>query len=1166
MSAEKKPPARLPDPDATVFDESLAGPEGGSPPPAPLNTSLQSTIGETGEFVLNDPSRSGLAGSSSAAVPMGHTRAELASPAGAPDGRTHTDPPGTQVSDDGGGGTAAMTMADPASRPDATFAATGVFVPPPPDPNATGAFYAAQTEADANFADSGRGGQKTMAGNATGEYDPTLTAGAAAAAAARRTPQKPTDPSRCGRYILKRYHARGGMGEIWMAEDPDIGRSVALKRMLSQRPDQVHRFFVEAQVTGQLEHPGIVPVHELGMNEDGSPYYVMKFVRGRTLQKVIEEFHEKAAKGEATDAEKLALLQIFHSLCQTVAYAHSRGVLHRDLKPENVMLGPYGETILLDWGIAKVMGQPDIPGSDDEGAYVTLTGADPETATRAGSVIGTPMYMAPEVALGLTEQVDQRSDIYLLGATLYEILTGRQPRRGKTAIEMLKQAQKVPPTPAIKINPRIPKQLDAICRKAMAHAQDERYPTAMELANDVQRYVAGETISAYQENRWEQAVRWAKRHKTAIARTAAAIVLVSAATAGFITLRNAQLETAAAMRRTRELATREKARADVREFRKLADAASFYAVTTEPVSERAPYFDPAKAEETANQALAITDPWGPSFEGLVLEEERDSIRQRMSELLLLTAHLKSRGSSKPEVARAVLNDVDRAASLAKPTRSSELLRAWAFEQLGEKDNAKAARDKANDPKLAESALDHFFRGEELRRSSLHADRGRPSIPGWMPDDEVMNKAIAEYREALRLNPNHFWSHLQIGRCLLNLRKINEAIDSLGGCIALRPDSPWGYNVRAFAFTLLKRYHEAEVDLDKAIELSPDLQAARLTRGLAYWHQGKNDEAIAEFGRVLSAPKGSRLLEAAYYRGQLYAQLNEKQKALDDFNLALAEDPNFLAVYPLRAYIYLLDNKKAEALSDIDHYVADGTPLNPNGWEIHARRGRELRRQFMELPKAKQSTQAAARIADLGQEELFKAVARQGQIPAIYDDLGAVLEQRGNIKVAVESYNRGLNLNPNDLKLRIKRGWALELLGRRGEALADFIAAARIDPTNAEAHTGIGYLQALANKPAEAQREADLALIYGSDHYLILHNVAGIYASLGDLAGRDTKEDQDVAIALLKRAIFSWKQHGGKSEIDYIKADPAFKSMRGRKEFRELLDDNQPPPGRLGMNP
>ena len=182
---------------------------------------------------------------------------------------------------------------------------------------------------------------------------------------------------RCGNYVLKNFFAKGGMGEVWLAEDPAIGRSVALKRMLGKRPDQQLRFRVEAQITGQLEHPGIVPVHQLGTNAEGEPYYVMKFVQGRTLQKVIEEFHARKLTGGALEVEQLRLLQMFLSLCQTVGYAHSRGVLHRDLKPENVMLGPFGETILLDWGIAKVLGQNDPATARRVGPVRTAAGLDP---------------------------------------------------------------------------------------------------------------------------------------------------------------------------------------------------------------------------------------------------------------------------------------------------------------------------------------------------------------------------------------------------------------------------------------------------------------------------------------------------------------------------------------------------------------------------------------------------------------------------------------------------------------------------------------------------------------------------------------------------------------------------------------------------------------------
>ena len=160
----------------------------------------------------------------------------------------------------------------------------------------------------------------------------------------------------------------------------------------------------------------------------------------------------RARRRSHREVEQFRLLQIFLSLCQTVAYAHSRGVLHRDLKPENVMIGPFGETLLLDWGIAKVLSQPEEHAGRGEATYVQLLEHGRETETQAGSILGTPSYMPPEIASGLTAEIDQRSDVYLLGGTLYEILTGQRPRTAKTALEMVKLAQQEPPIPALKVN------------------------------------------------------------------------------------------------------------------------------------------------------------------------------------------------------------------------------------------------------------------------------------------------------------------------------------------------------------------------------------------------------------------------------------------------------------------------------------------------------------------------------------------------------------------------------------------------------------------------------------------------------------------------------------------------------------------------------------------
>jgi len=890
------------------------------------------------------------------------------------------------------------------------------------------------------------------------------------------------------------------MGEVWVAEDPVIGRQVALKRMFGRRPDQIQRFEVEAQVTGQLEHPGIVPIHELGYSEDGQPFYVMKFLQGRTLKKVIQEYHAlKASRGHEQEVEQFRLLQIFVSLCQTVAYAHSRGVVHRDLKPDNVMQGQYGETILLDWGIAKVMGVPEEDHQGGSSSYVRLTESASSQETRAGTILGTPVYMAPEIATGRNDEVDHRSDVYLLGAILHEILTGSQPRSPKTAYELVSFAIVVPTVPPLQVCPDVSKPLDAICRKAMALAKVDRYQSALALAEDVQRFMAGEPVSAYAERLPARVWRWAKRHRKGLVRfiTAATILVVVL----FAGARIREVE-----RKAHRLQTREIARRDVAEFRRLADEARFYAATTDPISEHAPYFDPRRGEATAVSALRLAGRWGTDWERLPLEEDRDSLRQVFDELRALTA---------------------------------------------QRDQKKA--EASEQPKRALTALDHFLLGEGYRRAS---SAGQSKGKDWETDPERLEKAIEQYRLALTIKPDDYWCHFQLGRCYLRSGRFSEGIETLGACVALRPNAPWGYSTRGLALGLQRSYHRAEQDLDRALNLDPSFRPARLNRGVIFWIQGKYDEALSDFDMVLKPPKAKQLIEAAYYRGQLYLQRGEVAKALDDFNLVAASNPRFRQVYRHRARIHLAQGVKELGFKDIDACLdlAYEDDVNLAPWQARARRGRLLHDLYVELTQQRREEPIGRELAMFALDELQQAVAAGGQAPALFDDLGAMLQHTGAHGQAVIAYAKGLDLAPDDTKLLIKRAWAYQRLGRLDESLADFAHAARVAPEDAEVHSGLGYVSALRKRPSDAQREADLALLYAGDDYRVLHNVACIYVALSEIALRQASVYQDVAVSLLRKAVASWKQKNtAPSEIALIQQEPALRSLQHRADFQQLLD-------------
>ncbi len=287
--------------------------------------------------------------------------------------------------------------------------------------------------------------------------------------------------------------------------------------------------------------PGIVPIYDLGWQANGTPYYSMKLVRGTTFLKAIQDFHKRPADDPERNLAFVRLLRQFIDICNAVGFAHARGVIHRDLKPHNVMLGSFGETLVLDWGLAKIIGAKErhvggASGSDDETVSGTVsmgsvTGTRQSVVTNVrsrasetvmGSVMGTPAYMPPEQAKGLVDELDARADIYSLGAILYEILCGKQAIAKGKVVEMLKRVIDGEIARPTEVVPSLPKPLEAIVLKALAKAPEDRYPTALALAKDIELWLADEPVSVYDDPWQTRLRRWVKRHRTAVATASAA--------------------------------------------------------------------------------------------------------------------------------------------------------------------------------------------------------------------------------------------------------------------------------------------------------------------------------------------------------------------------------------------------------------------------------------------------------------------------------------------------------------------------------------------------------------------------------------------------------------------------------------------------------------------
>jgi serine/threonine-protein kinase len=342
------------------------------------------------------------------------------------------------------------------------------------------------------------------------------------------TPAPVSNGAAC-RYRILRRHAKGGLGEVFVAEDCELHREVALKEIQAHRADDAAsraRFLLEAEITGGLEHPGIVPVYGFGKYPDGRPYYAMRFIRGDSLKKAIDQFHETDKPGRDPGERSLALrhlLRRFIDACNAVAYAHSRGVLHRDLKPPNIMLGHFGETLVVDWGLAKAgftarNGEAsDIEVTSDPSLHPSGSSDGPITLT--GAALGTPNFMSPEQAAGRIEEMGPPSDVYSLGATLYFLLTGRKPFDGTSSDEVLAQVKRGEFAPPSQVKAQTPRPLDAICRKAMAMQARDRYPTALDLAADIEHWLADEPVVAYPEPTLARMGRWTRRNRTAVVGT-----------------------------------------------------------------------------------------------------------------------------------------------------------------------------------------------------------------------------------------------------------------------------------------------------------------------------------------------------------------------------------------------------------------------------------------------------------------------------------------------------------------------------------------------------------------------------------------------------------------------------------------------------------------------
>jgi tetratricopeptide (TPR) repeat protein/tRNA A-37 threonylcarbamoyl transferase component Bud32 len=927
--------------------------------------------------------------------------------------------------------------------------------------------------------------------------------------------------TRRGRYLLEEDEpsGHGGMGQVWRAHDDRLGRTVALKEMhphLLAHDELKRRFLVEAQVTSQLQHPGIVPVYEMADNGDGTtPFYTMRFVEGRTLSEAARQHAEKRRRGQSSPLELRALLSAFVAVCNTLAYAHARGVIHRDLKGGNVVLGEFGEVVVLDWGLARVLhGQAD----ERAGPAVWL---NEELQSQPG-VKGTVAYMAPEQARGETDRVDRRSDVFGLGAILYEILSGSPPHAGGNKEEMLRQAEAGQVIPLRSRAAWVPRPLAAVCMKALAARPDERYQNAEELGAEVNRWLSGEPVAAWPEPLLVRAGRWVRRHQVLAAAAAAALLmaLVLGSTGAVWWQQRMERERLAQIERQKRFAEQGEATIDQaaqmrkrmlwQEARRLLEQAGEAVREADDEGLRA-RFRQAEADLTlvekldrvreAAQAL-VEGKWDPGSvrdrylrvfkeHGLdVFEDSVEALARRIGasavrEEILAALDDWSLHAADPDVRR-------RWSQLTARLDPGNRWRKVLLEKRGRRDPAQRrallAQLKHESMAPATAVFLSFVLGKRTPESLELLARARERKPDdfWLNfslgngmgidkdnyreerDRSRQEEAIGYFRAALAVKPTSSVAHYNLGVALKAKGDREGAIRCYREAIRISPTDAWAHTNLGVALYTKADLEGAIRSLCEAIRLDPKLAPAHSHLGVTLHAKGDVEGAIHSWRAAIRLDPTTAVVHTNL--GVVLCDRGRLVDAIRSYREAIRFDPRFA-----KAHTGL--GVALKATGDVEGAIGswrEAIRLDPANVEAHNNLGialhakgdlkgaiRALREAIRLDPKyARAHTNLGGALRDAGDVEGAidshrQAIRLDPKFTGAYYNLGLALQDKGDVKGAIHTYREALAIDPTDATTHSNLGNALRINGEIEGAIRCHLEAIRLDPRFAGAHNNLG---------------------------------------------------------------------------------------------------------------
>jgi serine/threonine-protein kinase len=913
--------------------------------------------------------------------------------------------------------------------------------------------------------------------------------------------------------------ARGGMGAILKGRDVDLGRDIAVKVLLEThqgRTELVQRFVEEAQISGQLQHPGVVPVYELGQFADKRPYFTMKLVKGKTLAKLLQErmndeggrMNRNTAGSDSSfilhpssfSPDLPRFIEIFLKVCQTLAYAHARGVIHRDLKPSNVMVGNFGEVQVMDWGLAKVLKEGGVADEQSSRARqqqavsVIQTqrsqGSSPAefgSDTQAGSVLGTPGYMAPEQARGEIDLVDERSDVFGLGAILCEILTGQPPFTGKNA-EAMRKAQ------TAKLDEAFSRlddcsgdpELIALAKRCLAAEPWDRLRDAGEVAAAVAAYQhsvterlrQAELACAAEVARTEEARATAAQERKAreaadalalserrgkrltLGLAASILVLAATSAAGGLWIQQHRADRAAELARQHEAV--ETALDKVSELQKSArwkEAEAVLAQVENQIGETGTADLRARIEQSRadfalvgrldsiRQKRATTS--GGYFD---LQSSDQDYAAAFRDVGLgqdgqepETVGVRIRGSAIREQLVAALEDW--ASVAAEPSRRSWI---WAVAQAADPNDW---RNRFRDPAI----WDDKAKLEQLAKEVLEG-------PG-----EKLNTLSPQFLTALgnaliRVNadaapllkvaqehyPSDFWLNLRLGFAL------KQQAGSIGynrAAIALRPDSEVAHNNLAGSLVISGQFEEAIRECKIAIKLDPNYASPHSNLGVIFLRKNQLDDAIREYQTAIRlSPKWANF---HVQLGNALLEKGEFDKAIQVYRRAIELDPNSSDPHGNLGNTLVKIKHMEEAIQEYRLAME----LNPKDAAPH----HNLANYFHDIGKE-----------DDAIREYETAISLEPKLAAPHNGLANCIGKKGQLVAAILEYRKAIEL---DSKVSIYHSNLAESLrdqGRLDEAIHEYRIAIALDPNRATRHSGLGHALWDKGELEEAVREHRLA--------------------------------------------------------------------------------------------